>query len=111
MSEPVIRLSHYIAGEWLAVNGQEWTADINPSNTTEVLAYVPPGDATEVDRAAEAAYSGFERWRVVSESQRAEILHRTANLLAQRRQDITIEFFTKTETVQIIVPALARELP
>ena len=53
MSKPVIRLSHYIAGEWLAVNGQEWTADINPSNATEVLAYVPPGDATEVDRAAE----------------------------------------------------------
>jgi alpha-ketoglutaric semialdehyde dehydrogenase len=88
VSEPVVRLSHYIAGEWLAVNGQEGTADINPSNATEVLARVPSGDATAVHRAAEAAHSGFERWRVTSGPQRAEILHRAASLLAQRRQDI-----------------------
>lgn len=60
MNETIVRLSHYIAGEWLAVNDQEWTADINPSNATEVLAYIPSGDATTVNRAVEAAQSGFE---------------------------------------------------
>ena len=88
MSESVIRLAHYTAGEWLAANGQEWTADINPSNATEVLARVPSADATVVNRAAEAAHSSFERWRATSGPQRAEILHRAANLLTQRRQDI-----------------------
>ena len=88
MSESVIRLAHYSAGEWLAANGQEWTADINPSNATEVLARVPSADATAVNRAAEAAHSGFERWSTTSGPQRAEILHRAAGLLAQRRQDI-----------------------
>ena len=88
MSESIVRLSHYIAGEWSAANGQEWTADLNPSNATEVLAHIPSGDAAVVDRAAEAAQAGFERWRAMSGPQRAEILHRTANLLAQRRQDM-----------------------
>jgi acyl-CoA reductase-like NAD-dependent aldehyde dehydrogenase len=111
VSEPVVRLSHYIAGEWLVVNGQEWTADINPSDATEELARVPSADATAVNRAAEAAHSGFEGWRAASGPQRADILHRTATLLAQRRQDIAtlvalevgkpIEFFTETKTVQI----------
>lgn len=88
MSESIVRLSHYIAGEWVAANDQEWTADINPSNAAEVLARIPSGDATTVNRAVEAAHTGFERWRTMSGPQRAEILHRVANLLAQRRQDM-----------------------
>ncbi len=88
MSESIVHLSHYIAGEWLAANGQEWTADINPSNATEVLARIPSGDATVVNHAVEAAQAGFERWRTASGPQRAEILHQAANLLARRRQDL-----------------------
>ncbi len=88
MSESIVHLSHYIAGEWLAANGQEWTADINPSNATEVLASIPSGDATVVNHAVEAAQAGFERWRTASGPQRAEILHQAANLLARRRQDL-----------------------
>ena len=81
MSKPIVRLSQYIASEWLTVNDQAWTDDINPSDATEVLARIPSGDATVVDRAAEAAHSGFERWRTASGPERAEVLHRTANLL------------------------------
>lgn|GEM_PF-2557431 len=88
MNEPVVRLSHYIAGEWLAVNGQEWTADINPSNVTEVLARVPSADATAVNRAAEAAHSGFERWRAASGPQRAEILHQSDAFLDRLQAEI-----------------------
>ena len=32
-------LAHYVAGEWLTTNDGEWTADINPSDTTQVLAH------------------------------------------------------------------------
>lgn len=85
---PILQLSHYIAGEWLTLNDQEWTLDLNPSDTSEVLARIPLGNATLVDRAAEAAHSAFERWKATSGPERAEILHRAANLLAQRGQDI-----------------------
>lgn len=85
---PTLQLSHYIAGEWLTLNDQEWTLDLNPSDTSEVLARIPSGNATLVDRAAEAAHSAFERWKATSGPERAEILHRAANLLAQRGQDI-----------------------
>ena len=88
MSESIVRLSHFIAGEWLASNDQEWTADINPSNAAEVLARIPSGDTATVNRAAEAAQTGFGRWRMMSGPQRAEILHQAANLLAQKRQDL-----------------------
>jgi alpha-ketoglutaric semialdehyde dehydrogenase len=91
VSEPIVRLSQYIAGEWLTVNDQEWTPDINPSDATEVLARIPLGDATVVDRAAEAAYSAFAPWRAASGPERAEVLHRAANLLTQRRQDIATQ--------------------
>jgi acyl-CoA reductase-like NAD-dependent aldehyde dehydrogenase len=91
MSESIVRLSHYIAGEWLAANGQEWAFDLNPSNAAEVLARIPLGDAALVNRAAEAAQAGFERWRAMSGPQRAEILHRAAHLLAQRRQDMATQ--------------------
>ena len=69
-------------------NDQEWTPDLNPSNTSEVLAHIPSGNASVVDRAAEAAHSAFAKWKATSGPERAEILHRAANLLAQRRQDI-----------------------
>src|SRR5579884_1082122 len=88
MSESIVRLSHFVAGEWLTFNDQEWTSDINPSDATEVLARVPLADATVVNRAVEAAQTGSERWRATSGPQRAELLHRAANVLAQRRQDI-----------------------
>src|SRR5215471_20185947 len=88
MSESLVHLSHYIAGEWLAANGQEWTADINPSNAMEMLARIPWGDAMVVNRAAEAAHPCFVRSRAVSGAQRAESLHQAASVLAQRRQDM-----------------------
>ena len=82
----MVELSHYIAGEWCAASGQEWTDDINPSLATEVLARIPSGDAVVVNRAVEAAQASAERWKAMSGPRRAEILHRAANLLAQQRQ-------------------------
>ncbi len=81
-------LAHYVAGEWLTTNDGEWTADINPSDTTQVLAHIPSGQPEVIDRAVEAAQSAFTGWRATAGPERAEVLHRTANLLAQQRQDL-----------------------
>jgi acyl-CoA reductase-like NAD-dependent aldehyde dehydrogenase len=81
-------LPHYIAGEWVAANDGEWTADVNPSDATQVLAHIPSGHPEFVNRAVEAAHSAFAAWRAMAGPERAELLHRAASILAELRQDL-----------------------
>lgn len=81
-------LSHYVAGEWLTSNAGEWSADVNPSDATQVLAHIPQGQPEVVNRAVAAAQQAFATWRTAAGPERAEVLHRAANMLAQGRQDI-----------------------
>jgi aldehyde dehydrogenase (NAD+) len=79
-------LSHYIAGEWITEKGGNWDADLNPSDTTQVLAQIPQGQPETVDRAIEAAQAGFRVWKAKSGTERANFMHRAANVLDSRRQ-------------------------
>ncbi|MBO0778987.1 MAG: aldehyde dehydrogenase family protein [Ktedonobacteraceae bacterium] len=81
-------LSHYIAGEWLTPTGEQWSDDINPSNSSQVLARVPAGQAGVVERAIEAARAAFPAWKNKTGSEKAELLHKAANVLAARRQEL-----------------------
>jgi acyl-CoA reductase-like NAD-dependent aldehyde dehydrogenase len=81
-------LSHYVAGEWLAPGDEQWSDDVNPSDARQVLARVPRGEVAVVDRAVESAHSAFPGWKAMTGPAKAELLHRAANLLAERRQDI-----------------------
>jgi acyl-CoA reductase-like NAD-dependent aldehyde dehydrogenase len=83
-------LSHYVAGEWLTSNDGEWSADVNPSDATQVLARVPSGDPGVIDQAVEAAQQAFAKWRLTPGAERAEIMHRAANILAPLRQDFAM---------------------
>jgi acyl-CoA reductase-like NAD-dependent aldehyde dehydrogenase len=79
-------LSHYIAGEWIAPKEDNWSADINPSDTTQELARVPQGQPEIVERAIESAQTGFAVWKAKTGTERANLLHKAANVLAERRQ-------------------------
>lgn len=81
-------LSHYVAGEWLTGGDGEWTTDINPSDATQVLAHIPSAQPEVVERAVESAHAAFAVWRTTAGPERAEVLHRAANLLAEIRQDL-----------------------
>lgn len=81
-------LAHYVAGEWLKSNEEQWSDDLNPSDTTQVLARVPQGPVSVVERAAEAAHGAFAAWKALAGPERSEILYRAANILAERRQEI-----------------------
>jgi aldehyde dehydrogenase (NAD+) len=78
-------LSHYVAGEWLGASEGEYTEDVNPSDATEVLARVPQAGRETLDRAAEAATTAFRAWGRATGQERANVLHKAANLLAARR--------------------------
>lgn len=79
-------LSHYIAGEWVTPKEDDWSSDINPSDTTQVLARVPQGQPDIVERAIESAQTGFAVWKAKTGNEKANLLHKAANLLAERRQ-------------------------
>lgn len=81
-------LAHYVAGEWISSRDGQFEADVNPSDATQVLAQVPQGTPDVVKQAAQAAHDAFVSWRKKTGSERAEILYRAANALAERRQEI-----------------------
>ncbi|MDQ3856803.1 MAG: aldehyde dehydrogenase family protein [Chloroflexota bacterium] len=81
-------LEHYVAGEWVTGDGASVTTDVNPSDASEELARIPQADGSLVDRAAGAASDGFKVWSRMSGPDRAELLHKAANLLAERRDDL-----------------------
>jgi len=62
--------------------------DINPS-TGEILALVPRGIATDIDRAVEAARRAFEEkaWRQVAPAERGRILLRLAAVIREHAEE------------------------
>lgn len=81
-------LSHYVAGEWITPKEDDWSPDINPSDTTQVLARVPNGEPAIVERAVESAQTGFRVWKAKSGAEKANLMHKAANALAARRQEL-----------------------
>jgi len=81
-------LSHYIAGEWTADSNSQLTNDVNPSDEQQVLARVPQGQHDEIRQAVAAAHEAFPAWRAKTGTEKANLMHRAANLLAEQRQDL-----------------------
>ena len=83
MSLPNSKL--YINGEWC--NGEENTFldVINPS-TEKVISQVAIASASDIQRAIDAADSGFKHWKTVSPQQRKQVLKKIAGLVEDRRE-------------------------
>ena len=65
----------YIDGAWVAPSGKG-TLDVINSTTEEVMATIPEGDASDVDRAVKAAKAAFPAWSQTSVQDRAKFLSR-----------------------------------
>ncbi len=77
-----------IGGQWIAsVAGRTFTT-YEPS-TGQPLAEVYQAEAEDVDRAVAAARAAFEGpWRRITPLERERLLHRLANLIEQRAQEL-----------------------
>lgn len=82
---PALRL--YIDGEWCEGETGRTTEVVNPA-TEQVIGHVPLATAADLDRAAAAAAAGFETWRSTPIAQRTAILHRAADLLVSRADEV-----------------------
>ncbi len=84
----VERYKVLVAGEWVDSRSGETLTDINPADTTEVVAEFPSMSAAEVHRAIDAAAAAFSAWKSLTPVARGAILRRAAELIRERLDDI-----------------------
>lgn len=82
---PAVRM--YIAGEWCEGGTGRTAPVVNPA-TAEVIGHVPLATTADLDRAAEAAAAGFAVWRDTPVAERTAILHKAADLLVSRADEV-----------------------
>jgi aldehyde dehydrogenase (NAD+)/betaine-aldehyde dehydrogenase len=76
-----------IGGELVESVGGGWMESVSPV-TEEVIGRVPVATAEDVERAVAAAEKAWPDWARRTPMQRAEIMHRFADRLAERAQEI-----------------------
>ena len=93
-------LPMYIGGQWIpAASGK--TFDTLDPGSGERLASVAAADATDVDRAVQAAQRTFQRsdWATMPTNDRAVLLHRLADLIEER-----IDVLSEIESLDVGKP-------
>ncbi len=83
----VTTVQNYIGGRWLASPATRFGEVRNPA-TDALLAKVPLGGASDVDRAVQAALEAYPAWRATPPVQRLKPLFRLKNLLEQHFEDV-----------------------
>lgn len=78
--------SNLINGEWVLSHSGKTFLNINPADSNDILGEFQSSDAADIDAAVAAAQKAFASWRLVPAPKRAEILYRTGELLAQRKE-------------------------
>ena len=76
---------NYIDGDW--VDG-EAVADINPSNTDDVVGHYARGTAADAQRAIAAAKAAFPAWSRSGIQQRHDILKAAGDEIMARREEL-----------------------
>jgi acyl-CoA reductase-like NAD-dependent aldehyde dehydrogenase len=80
---------NFINGEWVDSRGGGAYENRNPANTDELVGMFVSSTSADVDAAVEAAKAAYEKWRLVPAPKRAEILFRAAELLVQRKEELS----------------------
>jgi len=82
-------LGHFIAGKAVSGASREVFDNVSPVDG-RVINQVVSGDEQDVDAAATAAQAAFPAWRAKTGDERRAILHRVANAIEARREEIAL---------------------
>ena len=82
-------LAHFIAGSAHRGSSQELFDNLSPIDG-RVLNHVVSGDERDVDAAATAAREAFPAWRAKTGDARRAILHKVADAIESRREEIAL---------------------
>jgi succinate-semialdehyde dehydrogenase/glutarate-semialdehyde dehydrogenase len=83
-------LQNFIGGSWVEATGEESREIVSPV-TGEKLADAPNASDDDVARAARAAREAQPAWAALSAWERAEVCHRIADLIEERKEDFARE--------------------
>jgi len=81
-----IHAKNFIAGEW--VESKDYTQDLNPSNTKDVVGEYPRASAADAERAIAAAKAAFPAWSRSSIQERHDILKRIGDEILARKDEL-----------------------
>jgi malonate-semialdehyde dehydrogenase (acetylating)/methylmalonate-semialdehyde dehydrogenase len=81
------RLKNYINGTWRESTARAYVDVQNPA-TAELLAQTPLSPPSEVDDAAQAAWTAFDGWRRTPATHRIQHLFKLKNLLEEHFEDL-----------------------
>jgi len=82
-------IQHYIAGEQVASQSGATFETISPVDESHICS-VAKGGAEDIARATAAAKAAFPAWRDVPGKERKAILHRVADLIVERAEEIAL---------------------
>ena len=88
---------HYMAGKWVAPHSGSVLAVEDPYRV-ESCGSAPLGDATDVDRAVEAALASFATWRTSSVAARQEVLRMMHTVLTANLEELAMLWATEVGT-------------
>lgn len=81
-------LYNFVAGDWTEADGGGRRQRRNPADDAEVVNDAPDSTAADVHRAVTAVEQGYHEWAERTPQERAEVLNRAADVLAQRSDEL-----------------------
>lgn len=81
-------LENFVAGEWVAVEGQASVPVTNPA-TGETIAIHPQSNTTDIDRAVAAAAGVFREWWMTPVPSRSAMMFRYRQLVWEAREELS----------------------
>jgi len=91
-----MRTGSYINGTWYHPASSDILRNVNPADTSDVIAEFPLATAADVARAIEAATAAWPAWRKTPAPERGRVLWRAADI-ARRRIDEIARTLTREE--------------
>src|SRR6202795_2476439 len=80
---------NFINAEWVESRSGKAYENRNPANTDELVGMFVSSSSEDVNAAVDAAKEAYKSWRLVPAPKRAEILYRAAELLLQRKEELS----------------------
>jgi aldehyde dehydrogenase (NAD+) len=78
--------ANFIDGK--STDPSDWSMNINPSNTADVVGQYARGTVHELDEAIAAAREAFKKWSRTTPQERFDILDRAANEILARKEEL-----------------------
>lgn len=78
----------YLDGSWYQPSSDKTIKNLNPADTSDVIAEFPAATAEDVARAVKGASEAFERWRKVPAPERARVFWRAAEIARGRVDEL-----------------------